>query len=383
MYRAFISYARADDRDEQIMRVVGALEMELSLLTGETESFWVDTKEVAWGVEFNQEIQAALLNSAFFIPFLTPRYFKSRYCRDEALWFVAEADRLGLRDLIKPIYYAPMPPGYDLGSDALFDRLMTFPNRSDWTRRRLLKLKSENCKLEINSMAKALQRARTRADAQEPQAIAPDRRAALTAAEPEGTDDSDGSSGNGSGAAGSLDVASSRARQSWDQMKKPLAAIGPLKEKQVEALRGAAELIETQRGQSLADRTRAEAQIVQAATPVSRELGAASSDFLRIAMGAERDVGDLLAMVGGNPTEVERVSAFLQDVVREGRSGAGNPAAYAPGSPLAELGAFKAVRSVGERIEMADLQVDDGQRILARLAERSAAVLAGAEIGLD
>jgi hypothetical protein len=50
-----------------------------------------------------------LLAPTFFIPIITPSYFRSNACRQELLKFVREADRAGLQRLLMPVYWITVP----------------------------------------------------------------------------------------------------------------------------------------------------------------------------------------------------------------------------------------------------------------------------------
>ena len=70
---------------------------------------FVDRESLQWDDEWNARINAAIAGTTFFIPVITPSYFKSTACRRELLKFYREAKRLGLEQLILPVYWISVP----------------------------------------------------------------------------------------------------------------------------------------------------------------------------------------------------------------------------------------------------------------------------------
>lgn len=104
---AFWSYTHDDDTREgqRVTRLARRISDEYSLLTGENLELFVDRSEVKWGMEWRRRIDEALQATTFFVPIITPGYFRSTECRSELLKFVAAARSLGVEDLVLPIRY--------------------------------------------------------------------------------------------------------------------------------------------------------------------------------------------------------------------------------------------------------------------------------------
>ena len=65
------------------------------------------------GDTWTAKVDGSLESVAFFIPVMTPRYFQSTECRRELRFFVTQARRLGLTELIMPLLYVDVPALHD------------------------------------------------------------------------------------------------------------------------------------------------------------------------------------------------------------------------------------------------------------------------------
>jgi hypothetical protein len=103
----FWSYVHRDDEADggRITRLVSLICLEYALITGEEIEFFFDRTDIRWGQEWRQRIDAALTDTAFFIPVVTPRYFQSPECRRELLTFAGHAESLGVKELLLPLLY--------------------------------------------------------------------------------------------------------------------------------------------------------------------------------------------------------------------------------------------------------------------------------------
>lgn len=81
----FWSYAHKDDKNSNgaISELLKAIEAEYELQTGTTLSVFKDTDSIGWGTNWRDCIEEALLNTAIFIPVLTPTYLKRPACLKE------------------------------------------------------------------------------------------------------------------------------------------------------------------------------------------------------------------------------------------------------------------------------------------------------------
>ena len=107
---AFFSYARSDDshQDGQLSCVRKYLEGEVKGQTGQSFSIFQD-RDIPTGAEWEEKIFATIRSTSFFIPVLTPSFFRSPHCRKESEAFLLREQELGRRDLILPIYYIDIP----------------------------------------------------------------------------------------------------------------------------------------------------------------------------------------------------------------------------------------------------------------------------------
>ena len=114
----FWSYAHADDAGEQgrIVELAHSLQEEYALLTGHDLHLFLDRDDLAWGDRWRDSIEEALAGITFFIPIVTPRYFRSEECRRELLTFARRARSAGVGELLLPILYTDVP-GLDASAD--------------------------------------------------------------------------------------------------------------------------------------------------------------------------------------------------------------------------------------------------------------------------
>jgi hypothetical protein len=107
----FWSYAHADDENDEgrILALARRLEAEYNLLTAERLELFIDESTLMWGDDWRERIAAALERVTFFIPVITPTYFRRPECRKELMRFAREAREHRAERLILPIYYVEVP----------------------------------------------------------------------------------------------------------------------------------------------------------------------------------------------------------------------------------------------------------------------------------
>jgi hypothetical protein len=154
---AFWSYARQDDERDGggLTRLATRIQDEFALVTGETLTLFLDRTDIRWGEEWRRRIDTALAETTFFIPLITPLYFKRPECRRELLTFVGQAQSLGAIDLVLPILYVNVPDLTEENPDeacALIARMQYF----DWRGIRLCAENSAEYRRGINSLAMRL-----------------------------------------------------------------------------------------------------------------------------------------------------------------------------------------------------------------------------------
>jgi hypothetical protein len=109
----FFSYSREDDEayKGRLSALRESIQQELGAQLGRSKTtfrLWQDKAAIAPGKLWESEINAAVTQSAFFIPIVTPRMINSRYCQFEFDAFLAREKALARTDLIFPILYVPV-----------------------------------------------------------------------------------------------------------------------------------------------------------------------------------------------------------------------------------------------------------------------------------
>ena len=110
----FFSYSRDDDRGSRgaLSALRDAIQWELSGQLGRSEKnfrIWQDKAAIPVGADWEDAIRRGVSQSAFFIPIITPRVFKSENCAFEFESFLARERELGRADLVFPLLYIPVP----------------------------------------------------------------------------------------------------------------------------------------------------------------------------------------------------------------------------------------------------------------------------------
>jgi len=155
----FWSYTHDDnvlDRN-RVQRLAERVRDEYSLLTGDELELFVDRDALAWGEEWRARIEKALEGTAFFVPIITPRYFRSQECRNELLSFARQATSLGVEELLLPIHYVNVPAlsAHESAADEAI-RLVAAMQWTDWRKLRLVDEDSAEYIAGINSLATRL-----------------------------------------------------------------------------------------------------------------------------------------------------------------------------------------------------------------------------------
>ena len=110
----FFSYSREDDEGSAgaLTALRDRIQHELRAQLGRSfKNFrlWQDKEAIPAGTLWEEEIKAAVAQSSFFIPIITPTVVKSPHCQFELNSFLAREAELGRSDLVFPILYIGVP----------------------------------------------------------------------------------------------------------------------------------------------------------------------------------------------------------------------------------------------------------------------------------
>ena len=137
----FFSYSRRDDEHSggALSRLRARIHSELRMQLGRDVRLWQDTAAIPHGTLWEDQIRAAIEESAFFIPIVTPSAVASEHCRFEFHSFVERETALGRTDLVFPILYIKVPALSDeaeLRENGVL-RMIHSRQYADWTKIRL------------------------------------------------------------------------------------------------------------------------------------------------------------------------------------------------------------------------------------------------------
>jgi hypothetical protein len=140
----FFSYSREDDEDsnDALSALRYRIQYELRGQLGRqrrTFRLWQDKEAIAAGKLWESEIKAAVAQSVFFIPIITPTVVRSGYCQFELELFLAREAELKRDDLIFPILYIRVPELEDTERFQNYPVLSVIAKRQyvDWRELRL------------------------------------------------------------------------------------------------------------------------------------------------------------------------------------------------------------------------------------------------------
>lgn len=154
----FWSYTHEDNRRDggRVLRLAELLQDEFALLTGSTLDVFIDRHSLRWGDEWKLRIENALATTTFFIPVMSPLYFKSEECRTELLRFIGHARSVGAEDLVLPLLYIDVP---QLHAEAPGDEAIAVVKARQWQDCRELRLLADSdpsFRNKINALARRL-----------------------------------------------------------------------------------------------------------------------------------------------------------------------------------------------------------------------------------
>ncbi|WP_310713401.1 toll/interleukin-1 receptor domain-containing protein [Streptomyces lydicus] len=170
----FWSYTHRDDEIEEgrIRRLAQKIANEFEGITAETLHVFLDKQDIKWGDEWRHRIDNALTGSTFFMPIVTPRFFKSEECRRELIMFYGHAKSLGVEELLLPILYFDVP---QIREENQRDEVLSIVGKrqyEDWTQLRLEDEESPRYRQAVHRLALRLVEVLERAAEVEPPVIA-------------------------------------------------------------------------------------------------------------------------------------------------------------------------------------------------------------------
>lgn len=154
----FWSYVHKDDEADngRITQLARDIVLQFEMLTADTINLFLDEDDIEWGENWRNRLDENLASVAFFIPVLTPRYFKSSECRRELQLFAREANRLGMQDLILPILYVDVPSLHEDEPDDSLVKLVKDYQWNDWRKLRFSESNSESYRKNVAKLAERL-----------------------------------------------------------------------------------------------------------------------------------------------------------------------------------------------------------------------------------
>lgn len=155
----FWSYVHDDNEGMHgaIRRVAEHVQAEYGVITGGlTLDLFLDNMKLKWGDKWRDRIREAVEQSTFFIPIITPRYFKSEECRRELMGFADQAQKMGREALIMPLYFVEVPELEAGNSDDPMIKLVADSQMKDWRTLRFLDLTTQPYRLALNELATRL-----------------------------------------------------------------------------------------------------------------------------------------------------------------------------------------------------------------------------------
>jgi len=150
---AFWSYAHSDDEHEngRISRLAKLIADEYELLSGEKLEMFTD-HDIKWGEAWKDRVDSALQTTTFFIPILSPGFFRSDECRREFLEFYNKAKSLGVSEYLLALRYIPVRDMVPDSSEAIL-AVAAQTQYVPWDALRLMDETSAEYRTAVNSLA--------------------------------------------------------------------------------------------------------------------------------------------------------------------------------------------------------------------------------------
>ncbi|RKQ91915.1 TIR domain-containing protein [Solirubrobacter pauli] len=156
--KGFWSYVHADDQAEhgRIAQLARDVAQQFEMLTGEPIELFLDQDALEWGDKWRAKIDSSLASIAFFIPVITPRYFRSAECRREFQFFARQAKAFGVTELVLPVLYVDFPGLHDEDADDDLVALIREFQWQDWSDLRFAERESGDYRRGVTKLAQRL-----------------------------------------------------------------------------------------------------------------------------------------------------------------------------------------------------------------------------------
>ena len=154
----FFSYAHDDDMCNRLSMLREDLVAEYRQITGDELELFIDREGIEWGDRWARNIEASIDSSMFFIPVLSPLYFRSFYCQQELEQFLRKVEKENARELLLPIYYVDTAYAELGASDGAMKRVFEF-QYEDWREMRFAERRSEKYRAAVGQLALRLAKA--------------------------------------------------------------------------------------------------------------------------------------------------------------------------------------------------------------------------------
>ena len=159
----FFSYVHDDDENDggRIVQLGRDIVSELKAISGDDElELFLDRENLHIGDHWRPKVDDALSNVSFFIPILTPRFFRRAECRRELQFFMDQAKLLGISEIIMPVLYIDTPELHDSTSSDSLIKLLQGVQWESWTEVRAEGRSSSTYRKGIERLGQELDRRR-------------------------------------------------------------------------------------------------------------------------------------------------------------------------------------------------------------------------------
>ena len=163
---AFLSYTRFDDQHDigAISEFCRRLASAVRAVTGVPFQIFQDVGGIGVGEHWQGKLDQMLDQARFFIPVVTPNYFRSKPCREELEKFLrAEAER-ERKDLVLPIHYieCELLEDDDLRAADLLASTLHERQWQDWREFRFEGFEAANVRRALEQLAREIAKAQRR-----------------------------------------------------------------------------------------------------------------------------------------------------------------------------------------------------------------------------